>query len=86
MVSNRCKVAVKEILRNLELNFIFLELGEVEIMETLNSSQTEALSSALKADGFELMDDKKAVLIEKIKNVIIEMVHFTDELPTVNYS
>ena len=86
MVSNRCKLAVKEILNKLELNFIFLELGEVDVMETLSDNQTEALRSALKADGLELMDDKRAVLIEKIKNVIIEMVHFTDELPTVNYS
>lgn len=86
MVSSRCKVAVKEILRKLDLNFVFLELGEVEIMESLSVEQNEALRLALNADGFELMDDKKAVLIEKIKNVIIEMVHFTDDLPTVNYS
>ncbi len=86
MVSSRCKIAVKEILRKLDLNFVFLELGEVEIMETLSVEQNEALRLALKADGFELMDDKKSVLIEKIKNVIIEMVHFTDDLPTVNYS
>lgn len=86
MVSSRCKIAVKEILKNLQLNFVFLELGEVDVMETLNSEQNETLRLALKADGFELMDDKKAVLIEKIKNVIIEMVHFTDDLPTVNYS
>ena len=69
MVSNRCKLAVKEILNKLELNFIFLELGEVDVMETLSDNQTEALRSALKADGLELMDDKRAVLIEKIKNL-----------------
>ena len=86
MVSNRCKIAVKEILNSLHLNFVFLELGEVEVMESLNYTQTEELQLALKAEGFQLMDDRKAVLIEKIKNVIIEMIHYDDDLPTVNYS
>lgn len=86
MVSTRCKMAVKEELKRLGLHFIVVDLGEVEIMETLTASQTAELKSALLVSGLELMDDKRAVLIEKIQNVITQMVHHSDELPKVNYS
>jgi len=86
MVSNRCKIVVKEELTKLGLHFIIVDLGEVEIMETLTGEQLEQLKVALRISGLELMDDKRAVLIEKIKNVITEMVHHTDELPKMNYS
>ncbi|MBK9248292.1 MAG: helix-turn-helix transcriptional regulator [Ignavibacteria bacterium] len=86
MVSNRCKILVKEELRKLGLHFIVVELGEVEVMETLTASQSETLKAALLESGLELMDDKKSILIEKIKNVIIEMVHHTEELVKVNFS
>jgi AraC-like DNA-binding protein len=77
---------VKAELQKLNLHFIVVELGEIEIMETITDEQRTQLNNALKESGLELMDDKKAVLIEKIKNIIIEMVHYSDELPTVNYS
>lgn len=86
MVSNRCKMAVKEELRNLGLHFIVVDLGEVEIMETISMAQREVLKANLLRSGLELMDDKKAMLIEKIKNVIIEMVHHTDEIIKINFS
>lgn len=86
MVSTRCKMVVKEELKKLGLHFIVVDLGEVDIMEELTHSKREELKLALLNSGLELMDDKRAVLIEKIKNVIIEMVHYSDELPKVNYS
>jgi AraC-like DNA-binding protein len=86
MVSTRCKMAVKEELKKLGLHFIFVDLGEVEIMENISAEQQEQLKTALLKSGFELMDDKRAVLIEKIKNAIIEMVHHTDEMIKVNFS
>jgi AraC-like DNA-binding protein len=86
MVSNRCKMAVKEELTKLGLHFIIVDLGEVEIMETISTEQLEQLKIALLSSGLELMDDKRAVLIEKIKNVITELIHHTDELPKMNYS
>jgi len=79
MVSNRCKLAVKEALRNLGLHFIVVDLGEVEIMENISNEQREDLKIALHTSGLELMDDKRAVLIEKIKNAIVEMVHHPNE-------
>jgi AraC-like DNA-binding protein len=86
MVSNRCKMAVKEELKKLGLHFIVVDLGEVEIMENITAEQREQLKIALINSGLELMDDKRAVLIEKIKNVIIEMVHHSDEIIKVNFS
>jgi AraC-like DNA-binding protein len=86
MVSNRCKLAVKEVLKKLGLHFIIVDLGEVEIMETISAEQRAQLKIALHESGLELMDDNKAVLIEKIKNTIIEMVHYTDEILKVNFS
>jgi len=86
MVSNRCKISVKEELKKLGLHFILVDMGEVEIMEALTSDQHELLQQGLLSSGLELMDDKKSVLIERIKNVITEMVHHSDDIPKVNYS
>src|ERR1035437_6946903 len=86
MVSNRCKMAVKEELKKLGLHFTPVDLGEVEIMENITLEQREQLKTALHNSGLELMDDKRAVLIEKIKNVIVEMVHHTDEMIKTNFS
>src|SRR5687767_8517025 len=86
MVSNRCKMAVKEELRKMGLHFIVVDLGEVEIMEELSANQLEELNAALLKTGLELMDNKKAILIEKIQNVITEMTHNSEDLPKVNYS
>jgi AraC-like DNA-binding protein len=86
MVSNRCKMAVKEELKKLGLHFIVVDLGEVDIMENITAEQREELKAALLNSGLELMDDKRAVLIEKIKNVIVEMVHYSDEMIKTNFS
>ena len=86
MVSLRCKMVVKEELKKLGLHFIVVDLGEIEIMEDITDQQREELKIALLNSGLELMDDKRAVLIEKIINVIVEMVHYSDELPKINYS
>jgi AraC-like DNA-binding protein len=86
MVSIRCKMVVKEELNKLGLHYVVLDLGTVEIMHDLTVQQLQQLKIGLLHSGLELMDNKKAVLIEKIKSIIIEMVHYTDELPKVNYS
>ncbi len=86
MVSNRCKMAVKAALKNLGLHFIVVDLGEVDIMEDLSAEQKAQLKSDLLQSGLELMDDKRGILIEKIKNAIVEMVHHTDENLKVNFS
>lgn len=86
MVSNRCKIVVKEELRKLGLHFIVVDLGEVEIMENLNDTQLQEVRVALGQSGLELMDDKRVILIEKIKNIITQMVHHSDEIIKTNFS
>ena len=86
MLSNHCKIAVKEELRKLGLHFIVVDLGEVDIMEDISSEKREQLKIALKDAGFELMDDKRAILIERIKTSIIEMIHSEGEINKKNFS
>jgi len=86
MVSLRCKILVKEELKKLGLHYVIVDLGVVEILEDITKEQRELLKENLLRSGLELLDDKKSILIERIKNVIIEMIHYTDELPKVNYS
>jgi AraC-like DNA-binding protein len=86
MVSLRCKMMVKSELDKLGILFSLVELGEVEIFGELTAEMHGQLKSALHSSGLELMDDKKAILIEKIKNVVVEMVHYSDEWPQVNFS
>jgi AraC-like DNA-binding protein len=77
---------VKAELEKLGLTYGVIDLGEVEVKEELTAPQREELGANLLKSGLELMDDKKAILIEKIKNVIIEMVHHEDELPKTKNS
>jgi len=86
MVSNRCKTAVKEELKKTGLHFIVVELGEVEIMEDISTEQREEIKAALLLTGLELMDDKRSILIEKIKNAVIEMIHHSSEQMKTNFS
>ncbi len=79
-------MAVKEELKKLGLHFILVELGVVDLMEDITPEQRDQLKAALQISGLELMDDKKAMLIERIRNIIIEMVHYSRELPKTNFS
>ena len=77
---------VKSELENMGLHFTIVELGEVEIREKLSAKKQKQLKIALIKFGLELMEDKKSMLIEKIKNIIVEMIHYNDELPITNFS
>ena len=86
MVSLRCKMLVKEELKKLGLHYVFVDLGVVEILEDITKEQREQLEINLLKSGLELMDDRKSILIEKIKTLIIEMIHYSEQEPKVNYS
>lgn len=86
MVSLRCKMIVKEELKKLGLRYLVVDLGTVEILEHITDEKRDILKRNLLKSGLELLDDKKSILIEKIKNVITEMIHYSDEVPTLNYS
>ena len=86
MVSLRCKLIVRSELEKMHLHSTMLELGEVEILEELNLKQQQELKNSLRKFGLELMEDKKSMLIEKIKNIIVEMIHYSEEPPLLNFS
>ncbi len=86
MVSRRCKITVEEELKKLGICPILVELGTVETPQRISKQQREQLKINLLCSGLELLDDKKSILIEKIKTVIIDMIHNEDELAKVNYS
>ena len=86
MVCIRCKMVVKSELEKLGLHYISVDLGEVDILEEISAEQLASLRIALKKTGLELMDDKKNILVEKIKTIIIEMVHYTDDQIKINLS
>jgi len=77
---------VKEELKKLGLHYVVVELGEAEIMEDLSPAQHDQFRDALLKSGLELMDDKRSVLIEKIKNVITELVHYSEEPLLIKFS
>lgn len=86
MVSNRCKMIVKSELEKHGLHFIMVELGEVEIMESLSAEQLESFNDSLGKSGLSVISDKKSILIERIKNTIVELVYYSDKLPRTNFS
>ena len=86
MVSLRCKMVVKAAAEELKIPYTTIELGFIEVNEKLSESVLEAFKKKLLSAGLEVLDDKKSILIEKIKNVVIEMVHYADEFPKVNFS
>jgi YesN/AraC family two-component response regulator len=86
MVSLRCKMLVRSELEKLGLKVLSVELGEIQIAEELTESDRQLLSNRLHSSGLELMEDKVAMIIEKIKNIIVEMVHYSDEPIKDNFS
>ncbi len=85
MVSLRCKMLVKQELQKLGITDMGIELGVAEVAE-ISQDQRSKLKANLKKSGLILLEDKKSIIIEKIKNLIIEMIHYSEELPAVNYS
>lgn len=86
MVCIRCKMVVKDALTSLGLHYIAVELGEADIVEDITPRQREEIRAVLLKSGLEIMDDKKSILIQKIKNIIVELVHYSEEPLTINLS
>ncbi|MET0392981.1 MAG: AraC family transcriptional regulator [Chitinophagaceae bacterium] len=86
MVCIRCKMVVKAELEKLGLHCSQVELGEAEVIGNISPEQHDRFKAALLKSGLELMDDKKSVLIQQIKNVIIALVHYSEEPLTMKFS
>ncbi|MDA3943426.1 MAG: helix-turn-helix domain-containing protein [Bacteroidetes bacterium] len=79
-------MVVKQELKKLGLWYVFVDLGSVEISSDITDEQRQLLKANLSKSGLELLDDKKSILIERIKNAVIEMIHYDEALPKINLS
>jgi AraC-like DNA-binding protein len=79
-------MTVKQELKRMGLHFVFVDLGMIEILEEISTEQRNQLKINLLTYGLELLEDSKNILIEKVKSVIVEMIHHSEEFPKVNYS
>lgn len=87
MVCNRCIRVVNEELNQIGYSVNSIKLGEVQINESLDDSDIEKIRKILNENGFELIDDRKSRLINRIKTLIIEYIHYDGEKPVyVNLS
>lgn len=86
MVSLRCKMVVKQELKALDIKHAKIELGTVELFSPISDNKLNILKNKLAFHGLELLDDNKNILIDKIKHIVIELIHYSDELPDINIS
>ena len=86
MVCSRCEMAVENELKKMEIPILSLKLGEVELSRNLEKSEIQLLAKNLNLLGFELLDDKTSKTIEKIKNLIIDLVHYQNQKLKINLS
>lgn len=86
MVCPRCIKAVEKTMTDLKIDFISIELGSIQIIEKLSEKQKSEFGFKLKELGFELLESNKSKLISKLKTLIIEQVHYSNEALKVNYS
>lgn len=86
MTTPHSRLVIKDIIEDLGLHIIAFDAGEIELQETLSHQAFHTLKDKLHKENFEILDDKETIITEKIGNVIVEMIHFSDELPVVKYS
>ena len=86
MVSTRCRIFAEIELNKLGLHYQTMELGEVDLVEDITPAQLDLLGNALSDIGLELLTNKKDILIEKIKGIIVEMFHYLDDPSQLNFS
>jgi AraC-like DNA-binding protein len=86
MVCIRCQIVVKTELENLGLHYTNVKIGEADIYEELSPEMLMQLDVTLRKSGLQLMDNRRSVLVEKINDIIIELVHYTEEQIKVNLS
>jgi AraC-like DNA-binding protein len=86
MVCIRCKMVVKDQLKKISVRNAVVKLGEVEMTDTLTDTQAEDFRVGLLKFGLIVLDDKKSMLVEKIKKVIIELIHYKEEPLKINFS
>ncbi|MCU0404560.1 MAG: helix-turn-helix domain-containing protein [Chitinophagaceae bacterium] len=78
MVCDRCIMSVRRQLDQLGMDYKNVQLGQVELSSEPTKDELNSLKSGLEEQGFELLDDKRSQVVEKIKNTIITLIHRSD--------
>ena len=86
MACESCKVVVREALEELEIPTVKVELGEIVTKVDVSDEEKLALNKKIKKVGLELLEKKDGILIEKIRQIILDYVYKSDEKPDVNFS
>lgn len=86
MVCNRCILVVRQLLEKLELTPLHIGLGQAIVQEEPTEAKREELKNALEAVGFELIDDRRTVLLEQLRNAVVDLVHYHDNTLRTNLS
>jgi YesN/AraC family two-component response regulator len=86
MISQRCKIVVNNILQNFGMEVNSINIGEIELKENIPAFKLMQLNTALKETGLELVFDKKNQLVQQIKNIVSEIIHFSTEPLTIKFS
>jgi AraC-like DNA-binding protein len=86
MVCHRCKIMVQSILDELEIPYLGISLGEIDLKDVLSSEKEQQLIDRFQSLGFEWINDRKSQTIERIKTLIIDLVHYQDNVLKNNLS
>lgn len=86
MVCNRCIMVVQQVFESLDYPPVRISLGNVETKDQIPNNKLEKLRKSLESYGFELIDDTKSRMIEKIKNTVVQSIHHSNEDLKINYS
>jgi AraC-like DNA-binding protein len=86
MISVTAKTRALAVMKSLGLHPVVADIGEVEIPDIVSSKKYDLLRRALRREDFEVVNDKETILVEKIRYVVIEMIHYTEEFPETNFS
>lgn len=86
MVSHRCKMAVVQELKKLGLRYNTVDLGIVDLQDDLTKEQRNALKQALFSTELELIEDKKDIVVEQIRNAVVEVIHDLENKIEVPFS
>jgi AraC-like DNA-binding protein len=86
MISLTAKTRALAVMESLGLHPIVADIGEVEIPDNVSSKKYDLLRRALRREDFEVVNNKETIIVEKIRYLVIEMIHYTEELPEINFS
>ncbi len=86
MLCLRCEIVVKNILTGLGIEAENITIGKIQLKENLSNAKLKQLDAALKEIGLELVFDKKNLIVQEIKNIVFETIHYAEEPLMIKFS